>query len=293
MKLRHLRYFTTLAEELHFSKAAEKLFIAQPPLSRQIKQLEDELGVKLFNRNKRNVALTPAGNYLKTQTNNLFYQIDNIKEQIKSIGEGTKGQLKIGYVGAAMHSILPSILQDMKQKFPEIKIYLHELDSEEQRKALLSGQIDVGFVRSAVINDKLLSVQVVEEPFALILPQKHPLALKRNLNLRDLAEDPFISFSKECGLNIFENIQSLCHKAGFTPKISHETSQINTVIRLVESDLGYSIVPLSAAEAYKTSVKVIDLKKFHERAVLYLLFTKQSCKFIHNLISVAKTSKKI
>jgi DNA-binding transcriptional LysR family regulator len=284
VELRHLKYFLALADELHFGKAAEKLFIAQPPLSRQIMELEAGLGVKLFNRNKRNVELTPAGQYLMKEAKNVLYQVDNIKEQIKSIGAGLNGQLKIGYVGAAMHSVLPEILSRVNKNYPEIKTTLYELSNEEQKNAVLSGQIDVGFVRVPILHDRLISEKIFEETFSIVISMNHPLAVRKRIKLIDLAEEQFISFSSVCGRGMTDSIMSICHKAGFTPKISHETSQINTIIRLVESGIGYSIVPTSTKDSYKLNIKFIELKKFPERALMFLLYTKESCSFIKNLI---------
>ena len=284
MELRHLKYFLTLSEELHFGKAAEKLFIAQPPLSRQIKDLEDDLGVKLFNRTKRNVELTPAGKYLQTEAKNIFYQLENVKGQIKSIGRGVNGQLKIGYVGAAMHSILPGILSRMNKQYPEIKTVLFEMGNEDQKKAVLSGQLDVGFVRIPMLHEKLIAEKIFEESYSLIISHNHKLARKKKFNLNDYADEQFISFSRECGRNMTDSINSICHKAGFTPRISHETSQINTIVRLVESGIGYSIVPSSTKEAYDLNVKYIDLKKYPERALMFLLYTRETCAFIKNLM---------
>lgn len=284
MELRHLKYFLKLSEELHFGRAASKLFIAQPPLSRQIKELEEDLGVKLFNRTKRSVELTPAGTYLQGEVRNLFYQVDNIREQVKSIGDGINGQLKIGYVGAAMHSILPGILSKMNKNYPNIKTLLFELGNEDQKKALLSGQLDVGFVRMPILHDNLISQKIYEESFSIIIPHTHKLANKKKIDLKEFAEEQFISFARTCGKGMTDSIVSMCNKAGFTPNVTHETSQINTIVRLVESGIGYSIVPSSTKDAYRLNVKFIDLKKYPERALMFILYTRESCSFIKNLI---------
>lgn len=284
MELRHLKYFLTLSDELHFGKAAEKLFIAQPPLSRQIKELEENLGVKLFNRTKRNVELTPAGKYLQNEARNIFFQLENVKENIQSIGRGVDGQLKIGYVGAAMHSILPDILSRMNKQYPEIKTILFEMGNEEQKKAVLSGQLDVGFVRIPLVHEKLIVEKIHEETFSLIVSHNHPLAQKKRFNLINYANERFISFSSVCGRSMTYSIASICHKAGFAPNIAHETSQINTIVRLVESGIGYSIVPSSTVDAYNLKVKYVELKKYPERALLFLLYTRDTCAFIKNLM---------
>jgi len=273
MTLRQLECFLVVATELNFSRAAEKLFMVQPPLSRTIKELEEELQVTLFNRSSRKVQLTGAGIFLRDEIKKLFTQVEFIKDRLKDIEAGKTGKLKIGYVGAAMHSVLPGILTVLKEKL-DIHINLSELKNEEQADALSTGHIDIGFVRSVPNRKEIVATEVFKEPFALILPLHHPLGGKKKVMVKELAGEPFIGLSYDCAPRLNDAIISLCRHAGFAPKIAHETSQVNSIVRLVESGMGYSIVPLSVKNAYAVHVRFIELKQFAERAHLFLMHKK-------------------
>jgi len=288
MEFRHLRYFVEVANTLHFRKAAENLFISQPPLSRQIKQLEVELGVQLFHRTKKKVELTGEGEYLLTESVKLLYQIEFIKSSVKQIAAGKEGQIKIGYVGAVMHCILPGILMKLKHEFPDITTHLTELGNEDQIQALRNGDIDVGFLRTVVNAKGLNSISVFEETFSLILPKDHPYATSEIKNLKQLADEPFIGFSKSCGPQLIDSVFRICSKAGFYPRVVHESSQLNSIVRLVESGLGYSIVPSSVKHGYSLNVKFIELANYKERAELVMVYHKENIKpIIENFIKLS------
>lgn len=272
MELRHLRYFLTLAEELHFGRAAEKLFIAQPPLSRQIKKLEEELSVELFKRTKRNVQLTGYGKYLRDEAIKLFHHVELIKNHIRLLEEGQAGQIKIGYVGSAMHSVLPEILTGVQRKLPEIHMSMIELLNLDQIVALNTGSLDIGFIRTPITVDGLYIQPIFSETLSIILPLSHPLAGAEEVRLAHLAKEPFIGFCRECAPGLFDCIIGLCNKEGFSPCIVHESSQINSVVRLVESGLGYSIVPTSVKKGYNVRVRFYELDGYPERAELALTY---------------------
>lgn len=272
MELRHLKYFVTVAEELHFKRAADKLYMAQPPLTRQIKKLEEELGVELLNRTKRKVELTEYGSYLKTEAVKLFQQVEAIKNHLEQLKKGVVGQIKIGYVGTVMHSLLPAVLTAIKNKFPEINTRLLELNNFEQVAALRSGEIDIGFIRMPMNIFDLVEKQIFNETFSLIIPRDHPLTKTNHISLSDLKDEPFVVFSRECAPEMFDTIISICRKEGFAPRIVHESSQINSIVRLVESGLGYSIVPSGVQKGYKVNVKFYELSKCKERARLSLVY---------------------
>jgi DNA-binding transcriptional LysR family regulator len=272
MELRHLRYFLTLAEELHFGKAAKKLSIAQPPLSRQIKNLEEELNVELFNRTKRSVQLTGYGKYLKDEAVKLFQHVELIKNHIRLLDEGHVGQIKIGYVGSAMHSVLPEVLTEVQRKLPEIHTSMIELMNLDQIVALETGSLDIGFIRTPITIDGLYIQPIFSETLSVILPLSHPLAGAEEVRLAHLAKEPFIGFCRECAPGLFDCIIGLCNRDGFSPCVVHESSQINSVVRLVESGLGYSIVPTSVKKAYNVRVRFYELDGYPERAELALTY---------------------
>ena len=273
MELRHLRYFIVVAECLHFGKAAEKLFISQPPLSRQIKQLENELGVVLFNRNKRNVSLTVQGEYLYNEVQKIFSHIESIKKSLCLIDKGIVGQITIGYIGAAMHSILPKILTKLKSTYKDVHTVLLDMNNSEQIQSLKNDKIDIGIIRMPVNVEGLKVKTVYREKFSLVLPfnNKYNITSDKQL-LKTLAEEPFISFSRKCGQALHNSINNICNKCGFSPNVVHQTDQINSIIRLVESGCGYSIVPASVKHGYDLKVRFIELESFNETSELSVIY---------------------
>ncbi len=272
METRLLKYFSVLAEELHFGKAAKRLHISQPPLSRQIKELEEELGVRLFNRTKRNVQLTEYGKYLKQESYKLFNQIDIMKNHLELMKNGTVGQIKIGYVGDFMHSIFPDILHALKQAYPKIETILLESDTESQISALRTGFIDIGFVRTPIEVKDIIIKPIYEETFSLILSKSHPLSSRKKMPLKELAEEPYIGFSPKCPPPLSKSVMSICNKAGFSPKVIHRALQINSIVKLVENNVGYSIIPIGPKAVFKENVKFFELKTYPERAEISLAY---------------------
>lgn len=276
VELRHFKYFVAVAEELHFRKAAEKLFISQPGLSRQIKQMEENLGVKLFERNNKNVILTPAGIYLKNELQIVLKNIENITNQAKLITEGKMGSIKMGYVGSAMQSVIPNLLVRFTKDFPNIKFGLSELDNNKQVNALLSNDIDVGFVRMNQVPKDLEIRPIWKETFSVVLPKTHKMTPRKFKNLAQLKEESFIFFEKNYSPVYYERVMSIFEEAGFSPNISHSTVHANTIFRLVENNFGLSIVPTSLQLGYDMNVKFIELKKIPQRATLFLTWNKNN-----------------
>ncbi len=272
METRLLKYFSVLAEELHFGKAAKRLHISQPPLSRQIKELEEELGVRLFNRTKRNVQLTEYGKYLKQESYKLFNQIDVMKNHLESMKKGTVGQIKIGYVGDFMHSIFPDILCALKQSYPKIETILFESDTESQISALRTGFIDIGFIRTPIEVKDIIMNPIYGETFSLILSKSHPLSSRKKMPLKELAEEPYIGFSPKCPPPLSKSVMSICNREGFSPKVVHRALQINSIVKLVENNIGYSLIPIGPKAVFKENVKFFELKNYPERAEISLAY---------------------
>jgi DNA-binding transcriptional LysR family regulator len=272
METRLLKYFSVLAEELHFGKAAKKLHISQPPLSRQIKGLEEELGVRLFNRTKRNVQLTTFGKYLKHESYKLFNQLDVMKNHLQLMKYGAIGQIKIGYVGDFMHSIFPDILSEVKHEYPKIDTILLESDTESQISSLRTGLIDIGFIRTPIEVKDMIVNPIYKETFSLILSKSHPLSSRKKIPLKELADEPYIGFSPKCPPPLSKSVMSICNRAGFSPKVIHKALQINSIVKLVENNIGYSIIPIGPKAVFKENVKFFDLKNYPERAEMSLAY---------------------
>jgi len=273
MNFRKFECFLVLADELHFGRAAEKLFMAQPPLSRAIRDMEKEMQVKLFIRHSRKVELTDEGIFLRDEVRTLLARMEQVREEIRHLSRRPMKQLRVGYVASAMHSILPGVLNSLKKEL-DIHIVLTELKNREHVEALRAGQIDIGFLRNRAENKDLVSAKVFTETFSLILPLGHPLAKKNKIALSKIAEDPFIGLNYYCVPVLGDAIRSICRQAGFSPRVAHETSEINSIARLVESGMGYSIIPTSMRTAYAGHVKFIELDQYQERAHLFLMYKK-------------------
>ncbi len=290
MEIRHLKYFLTLADELHFGNAAKKLFISQPPLSRMIKLLEDELGVKLFERNNKNVRLTIYGEYLQKEAQQVIHNMNLIRNQLDAMKNGSTGQVKIGYIAAIMHSILPQVLSKLKVKFPDINTYLYELESSEQINALKSGDIDIGFLRVPSGDKDLVFEHVHDDPFVLIVSTEHEMAKSDRLDFGQLKHESMISFLKTCPPS--KGIKNIFKKVGFTPNIVQETNQINSILRLVECNCRYSIVPSTVLDGYDLKLKAFDLSHFDEYSQLFIGYNPGNItKAVSNLIKVIEEFK--
>ncbi len=245
MELRHLRYFTAVAEELHFGRAAARLHIAQSPLSQQIRRLEAELGVALFDRSRRSVQLTAAGRLLQEQATPLLAQADRLEQTMRDAAGGRVGALTVGFVGSATYSTLPTIVRAHRLAHPRVEVRLVELTTGPQIEALTSGQIDIGLVRPPVRSDAVEVTPLVEEQLVAALPDSHPLASRDVVDVRDLADQPFVSFPRRIGSGLFDDILAVCSRAGFSPQVVQEANEMQTIVSLVSAGLGVALVPES------------------------------------------------
>ena len=254
VELRHLRYFRTVATELHFGRAAEKLHIAQPPLSHQIRQLESELGFELFHRTKRSVTLTPAGQAFLLQVDRIFQQLAQAIEIGRKTSRGELGQISIGFVGSATYNILPALLQQFRDLYPAVQIELHELTTDRQLIWLREGRIDLGLMRPPIIEPGVSSEVIFQESLVVALPVAHPLATMTAIDLALLAEAKFILFPRQLAPGLYDPIITLCQAAGFSPQVVQECVQMQTIVSLVSANLGVSILPASIQEVQRQGV---------------------------------------
>lgn len=261
MELRHLLYFKTVAEELHFTKAATKLFISQPPLSRQIKELEEELEVQLFTRNNKQVTLTDAGKYFKNEVDAIFARLEESKNITLQIHLSASGELKIGYISSVYQSYLAEILKAMRKEFQYIKTGLFEMPTITQIEALERGKLDVGILRAPVISEKLIVKTLFFDPFMVVIPLSGQ-KFNTNKELADfLRKSPFIFFNKEFAPHYNNKLIEICKRMQFTPDITHEANNVHSILQLVEAGLGVSILPLSLKKQYDyLKVSFIELK---------------------------------
>ena len=276
LELRHLKYFLAVAEDLHFRKAADRLFISQPGLSRQIKQMEDDLGVVLFERNNRKVKLTKAGEYLKKELTQNLKSLEAIIQHTKLLHEGVEGHLKLGYVGSAMHSIIPNLLLELRKTHTNIKLSLEEIPNLKQIDRLLSQDIDLGFVRLERVPRDLEIDHILHENFCLVLPKDHELDESNFESLAQVNQEAFILFDPSYSPSYYEKIMQIFDYSGFNPIVSHNTVHASTIYRLVENHFGVSIVPKSLQLGYAMGVKFIELHDIPQKAVLSVVWNQKN-----------------
>ncbi len=294
LEYRHLRYFLAVAEDLHFRKASERLFISQPGLSKQIKELEDHLGVQLLERHSRKVSLTPSGSYLKEELKRSFQNLDYILEHSKLLDRGMVGNLKLGYVGSAMQHIIPNLLLKFKKQHPKILFNLKEMDNQAQVEGLLSNEIDLAFVRLENFPRGLKANIVLRESFCLVLPENHPIGTHNFKSLAQFKNESFILFDQKYSPSYFYKVMQLFDDSGFQPKISHNTIHSNTIYKLVENYFGISIIPNSLKTDINQKVKFIDLDYLPHRTKLSVVWNQNNRNpALQNILELITTSSDI
>ena len=270
MELRHLRYFTAVAETGNLSRAAQKLFIAQPPLSLQIRQLEEELGVALFTRHPKGVRLTPAGQSLLPEARQLLERAGRFPELARAAGSGAGGSVTLGYVPSASGTVLPALVRELRKVHPGVTIGLREMISDEQNEALVAGHIDAGIARSASRHSRVAVACQIPDAFCLAVAGAETRSAG-TLDLRDYAEHPFVAFTRHRGPAYFDQSIHLCSQAGFSPRIRYEASTVHGVLDLVSAGLGVALVPASTVLLAARGVRVHALRRRAAGEVLSLL----------------------
>lgn len=246
LPLRQLHAFVVLAEELHFGHAAARLGIAQPPLSQQIRRLEDKVGHALFGREPGRVTLTPAGRELLPAARRALTDLADGLAAARAVGSGRTGRLRIGFAASLALTVLPGLLRTFRQRFPGVHLDIHEMTSAPQIAALYDKAIDIGLLREPPTDETELGFRTVfDEPFVAVLPATHPLAAQRVVELGQLADSPFVLLPRAVGPQLYDQITGLCTAAGFTPRIVQHAVEWQTVCALVETGLGVSLAPAS------------------------------------------------
>ncbi|MBB1628020.1 LysR family transcriptional regulator [Achromobacter sp. UMC71] len=240
---RLLRYFIAVAEERHFSRAAARLHISQPPLSYAIRQLEDNVGARLLARTSRHVELTDAGHVLYREALTLLRQAEEVRTLVQRVDAGLRGRLRIGFVGSMLYRGLPALLACMRAELPDVEHVLTEQNSHDQIEAVRRGEQDLGFIHANPVPAGVAARDLLAEPFVVCLPDSHALARRRSLRLAELAADDFVFFARAASPSYYETVLSLCVGAGFMPVIRHEVRHWLSVASLVSQGLGVSIVP--------------------------------------------------
>lgn len=262
MELRHLRYFVTVAEELNVSRASARLRISQPAVSRQLRDLEEELGVKLFHRQKSGLKLTTAGQNFLAHARDLLRRSNDALQEMAALRQPAKATLRVGYIAPVLTSILTPVLRDFAQKNPEVEVVLRELAPGEQVKALRDGRIDLALLGNPCpeLANEFELVVLQRIPFQSVLPDNHLLAQRKRLALRELKDETFIGFDEESFPGRNDVICRACQQAGFTPRLRHRVGSLSALLAKVAAGNGVTLAPEQVGQLPHPGTVLVPLK---------------------------------
>ena len=260
MELRHLRYYVAVAEECHFGRAAERLHMAQPPLSQQIKQLETELGVQLLTRSTRKVELTAAGERYLDRARAILASVDAAGDEAARVAAGEVGRVAIGFTGSATYEVLPVLARALREDFPDLELDLRgEMLTPDQVGALHQGTLDIAFLRPPV-RDASITLRILRrEPLIAVLPMSHPLAARQQVRLNDLRHEQFITYPSHHRSVVYDAVMDACQHAGFTPASTLEVGETSTLVVFVAAGLGVALGPASVQHLRITGATFLPL----------------------------------
>ena len=269
MELRHIRYFVAVAEELNFRRAAVRLNVAQPPLSTQVRQLEEEIGARLLDRNSHSVTLTAAGSIFLEQSRRILRSVEGAVRATRRAAQGETGSLSVGFVASLSHGLLPGILRAYRRQYPDVELSLTEMDTTQQIEALTTRQLDLGFIGLGLPRESpdLELVTVIEEQLVAVLPLEHPLAAdcrarrRRSLPLSKLKGERFYLADRGNAPVYNPWLVVLCQQAGFQPHIVHEADRLPTVLSYVAAGFGVTILPAQFGRLATPDVFFIPLAR--------------------------------
>jgi DNA-binding transcriptional LysR family regulator len=262
MELRHLRYFQAVAEELSFSRAARRLSIAQPALSRAVQELEQSLDLQLFDRNRRTVRLTAAGSVMLQEVSSIFEQLEISVRRVRRTAAGEEGELRLGYIGPPTQAFLGRLLGEFRARYPLVSVRLEERTPERVWEMVASGRLSMGLTRpvpgqgAKALNTLLLR----NEPLCVAVPVGHAWEKKKSVDWKALAGEPMIVLARREGVGSHDEILVACRDAGFAPKLVHTPSLIGTVLSYVEAGAGIGVVPDSIRPMTPGAVTLVPLK---------------------------------
>ncbi|HEY9385115.1 MAG TPA: LysR family transcriptional regulator [Gemmatimonadales bacterium] len=269
VELRHLRYFVAVAEELSFTRAARRLGMAQPPLSQQIRRLEQLVGSPLLRRQPA-VALTEAGTVFLETARRTLAQLAAGVDSAGRVGRGVAGRLIVGFASSVVFTELPQLFRAFSKRYPEVELELREMHSGAQLAALRAGTIDVGLLRESPDDGDLETEVVLREPFIAVLPVDHRLAVRSRVAPHQLGGEPFILFPREIAPTLYDQIAAVCREGDFSPRVTHEALEWFTVTGLVGAGMGVSIAPAGLARLRWRGVVYRPLKPLAVRTAIGL-----------------------
>jgi DNA-binding transcriptional LysR family regulator len=286
MDLKTLENFIRLAEIRNYRRTAEEVYIAQPALSRQIQNLEAEIGAELLKRTKRSVELTEAGLYFQAEISRLLEQFKEVSLRTRQIHAGEAGEIRIGHATSSMQSVLPDILKAFKQQFPQLKTNLIEATNLFEINALLHREIDLGFGPNIITPPEIEQKIIYTENFVLLLPENHWLQQENFVGLSQVAQENFILPPKSESRGYVETIEAICQSEGFLPQVTQQSGHSMTVLRLVEAGMGVSIEPKSSLKHLNLKIKSIELSRLPQKVEMKLLWLKERKKDLQKYLNI-------
>jgi DNA-binding transcriptional LysR family regulator len=277
MELRHLRYFTAVVQWKGYREASRRLHVAQPAISQTVADLEQELGLKLFSRERRVARVTPEGEVFYAEAMRTLAQAELAISTAKRAAKGEIGRLSIGFLGSATYAFLPELVRTFKAQYPGVKLMLQELAPLEQEVAFDKGLIDIGFTRTLTAEQsKTFSSRCLyRDPMMAVLPRSRQVKTKR-VRISDLANESFVLFDREAAPGLFDTVTGMCNDAGFSPRVENEPNMMQTVLSLVEAEEGISIVPACVRNLRSDGVRFYRLQPDNVRVALVAAWKKES-----------------
>ncbi|MCJ7873945.1 LysR substrate-binding domain-containing protein [Marinovum sp. 2_MG-2023] len=289
MNLKQMTYFIAVAEELNFGRAAERLDMAQPPLSRQIKQIEQDLGAILFNRGRSAITLTQAGQRLLERSKSILNQLEDTKLEVRRLGQGAEGRLRIGFVGSATFGIFPNIIKSFRKNFPEVNMSLIPMNNAQLHRALVSRELDVVFARPALKDSEFLTRELIEEKLILALPDVIETGTRTVARLERLATHNLILYPERPRPGYADFVLNACEEAGFPVPMRIWCNDLQTALSLVAVGEGVCIVPQSVSSAPRTGMKFLTIEPEIARTNLSLNYRlDEQGVHVQNFVKIAQ-----
>ena len=289
MDLRRLTYFVAVAEELHFGRAAARLNIAQPPLSRQIAQLENDLGVLLFDRSRSQIRLTQAGEVLLDRARDALDRLQQTKSEVRRIGEGMSGRLRVAFVGSATYGVLPDVIKAFRAAYPDVELALSAMNNAELKRAVIQREIDIAIARPSLNDDELKSEPLHREPLILALPDTSSLLNDPPIRLAALKHETFVLYPRRPRPSFADYILQICQHEGFTPSLLVMAQDYQTAISLVSVGVGVSLVPESVSQSARPGVAYHSYEGFNPGTALSLNYRRDNrMAHLFNFLKIAQ-----
>lgn len=276
IELRHLRYFIAVAEELHFGRAAQRLNISQPPLSQQIQILEQQIGARLLARTNRHVQLTAAGAQFLQDARQILLNVAQAADKAARLHHGDEGELRVGFTSSAPFiTVVSDALYSFRQRYPQVHLQMQEINTRQQIEPLNDGRLDLGVMRNTPLPDNLDHQLILREPLYALLHRDHPLAKQQSLSVQALASEPFVFFDPQVGTALYSEILSMLQRYQIQPYITQEVGEAMTILGLVSTGLGVSILPASFKRVRLSDVVWIPLTEPDALSEVWLVWSRQ------------------